>query len=244
MKITYQDINIVYEDNHVLVVVKPQNVPTQEDKTGDPDMLTLLKQYLKEKYNKEGNVYLGLVHRLDRPTGGVMVFAKTSKAAERLSESLRNGEMEKRYLAVACGKMEKDSEILENYLYKYESLNIVKVVPEATKNAKKATLKYWTFDRKEFGEEAFSLLWIKLHTGRSHQIRVQLQNIGHPIAGDVKYGENKSKANFPLALWACELRFPHPVTKSTMVFRVYPDVEQFPYKLFDIDTYLRLTVRN
>ena len=246
MKITYQDLNIIYEDNHLIVVVKPQNVPSQEDKTGDLDMLTLLKQYLKEKYNKEGNVFLGLVHRLDRPTGGVMVFAKTSKAAARLKTSIENGEFEKRYLTVVNGAVENDSGVLDDYLYKYENLNIVKVVPEATKNAKRAVLKYWVFDRKEVVTEnnrlSFSLVWVKLFTGRTHQIRVQLSNIGHSIVGDVKYGDKKSALPFPLALWACELRFPHPITKETMVYRVYPDLDQFPYSLFDVDPYLRLTV--
>ena len=246
MKITYQDLNIVYEDNHILVVVKPHNVPSQGDKSGDVDMLTLLKQYLKEKYHKEGNVFLGLVHRLDRPTGGVMVFAKTSKAAARLKTAIDNGDFEKRYLTVVNGVVEKEG-VLDNYLLKYEALNIVKVVPPATKDAKRAVLKYWVFDHKQAKVDGvirdYSLIWIKLFTGRTHQIRVQFANIGHSLVGDVKYGESKSALPFPLALWACELRFPHPVSGETLVFRVYPDLKQFPFSVFDVDPYLRLTAR-
>ncbi|MBR2984642.1 MAG: RNA pseudouridine synthase, partial [Clostridia bacterium] len=125
---TYKDINIIYEDNHLLVVVKPQNIPSQEDSSGDKDMLTLLKEYLVESKNKPGNAFLGLVHRLDRPTGGVMVFAKTSKAAARLTESIQNGSFEKKYLAVVLGEIKQKQGRLDNYLMKYPKLNVVKVV--------------------------------------------------------------------------------------------------------------------
>lgn len=248
--ITYDQLNIVFEDNHLLVVVKPQNVPSQGDATGDPDMLTLLKQYIKEKYNKPGEVYLGLVHRLDRPTGGVMVFAKTSKAAERLSACLVNGSMEKRYLAVVHGKLPDKMGSLKNYLYAYNNMNIVKVVPDATEGAKIATLDYNTLAEYEYNVNVdgqmvngwHSLVQIKLGTGRKHQIRVQMAHIGNALVGDSKYGPVKSKNPTPLALWAYELRFPHPITKDTMVFRVYPDVEQAPWKEFDIDSMLRVTM--
>ena len=135
-------LNILYEDNHIIVVIKPPNIPSQGDKTEDIDMLTIIKQYLKEKYNKPGNVYLGLVHRLDRPVGGVMVFAKTSKAAARLSEQVREKVFKKEYLAIVDGKPEKLVGTLENYLLKNEKTNTSKVVKEGTKNAKEALLDY------------------------------------------------------------------------------------------------------
>ena len=140
MDFDYKDLNIIYEDNHIIVVVKPQGIPSQQDKSGDVDMLTLIKRYLIDKYNKPGNAYVGLVHRLDRPTGGVMIFAKTSKAADRLHESLMNGEIEKSYLTVVSGTPRMPHERLEDYLQKYESLNIVKVVPPTTKGSKK---RFW-----------------------------------------------------------------------------------------------------
>lgn len=258
MNYTYDKLNIVYEDNHLLVVVKPQGVPSQEDKSGDADMLTLLKQYLKEKYNKPGNVYLGLVHRLDRPTGGVMVFAKTDKAASRLSDSIKCDEFEKKYLTVVVGEPKEKNGRLEDYLYKYENLNIVKVVPAATQGAKRSVLAYNTLATKIVsygptegeGESAtqksakFSLLKVQLETGRSHQIRVQLANIGTPLVGDAKYGVMKSKNATPLALWAYELKFPHPITKDLMMFRVYPDVTTPPWSWFDVDGILKVTIRD
>lgn len=240
MKFDYNDLNIVYEDNHIIVVVKPQGIPSQQDKSGDDDMLTLVRRYLIEKYNKPGNAYVGLVHRLDRPTGGVMVFAKTSKAAERLHESLLNGEVEKTYLAVVSGVPRQKRERLEDYLQKYESLNIVKVVPPVTKGAKKAVLYYTVLDTKE----DCSLVSVKLETGRSHQIRVQMSNIGNPLLGDVKYGPSKSRCSYDLALWSSEIKFSHPVTKETLVFRVYPDKEKYPFSLFDIDGFLKVSMNN
>lgn len=240
MDFDYKDLNIIYEDNHIIVVVKPQGIPSQQDKSGDVDMLTLIKRYLIDKYNKPGNAYVGLVHRLDRPTGGVMIFAKTSKAADRLHESLMNGEIEKSYLTVVSGTPRMPHERLEDYLQKYESLNIVKVVPPTTKGSKKAILDYTVLDTKE----DCSLLWVKLETGRSHQIRVQLSNIGNPLLGDVKYGPSKSRCPYNLALWSAELRIVHPTTKEKMVFRVYPDQDQYPFSLFDLDMFLRITMNN
>lgn len=240
MKFSYEDLNIIYEDNHIIVVVKPQGIPSQADKSGDIDMLTLIKEYLIHKYNKPGNAYVGLVHRLDRPTGGVMVFAKTSKAAERLHEALLTGEVEKSYLTVVRGVPRQKRERLEDYLQKFESLNLVKVVPPVTKGAKKAVLEYSVLDTKE----NCSLVWVKLETGRSHQIRVQMSNIGNPLLGDAKYGEIKSRNPYPLALWSAELKLIHPTTKERMTFRVYPDQEQYPFSLFDMDIYLKVTMKN
>lgn len=235
---TYQDITILFEDNHILVVVKPANVPVQADESGDADMLTLLKQYLVEKYNKPGDAYLGLVHRLDRPTGGVMVFAKTSKAAARLSEAIRNGETEKRYLTVVEGTPREKSEKLTCYLKKFGDENIVRMVPALTEGAKYAELDYKLLETKE----GVSLLMINLITGRGHQIRVQMAGMGNPIVGDCRYG-NGEKLKLPLSLWATELRFAHPISGNQMVFRVYPPEEK-PWSLFDMDKFLSLTIKN
>lgn len=136
------DLRVLYEDNHIIVVVKPVNIPSQGDKTGDEDMLTIIKKYIKEKYNKPGDVYLGLVHRLDRPTGGVMVFAKTSKAASRLSEQVREKQIQKKYLCIVDGKLEKKEDTWKDYLLKNERNNMSRVVKENTKNAKEAILDY------------------------------------------------------------------------------------------------------
>lgn len=222
-------LDIVYEDNHIIVVVKPQNVPAQEDSSKDKDLLTMVKEYIKEKYEKPGNVYVGLLHRLDRPTGGLMIFAKTSKAAARLSESIREGEVDKKYLAVCVGKPQFKTNQLINYLKKNEKENVVQIVPQGEEGAKKAVLNYKTIESKD----KLSLLEVELETGRSHQIRVQLSAIKCPIFGDVKYGGDIVKG-WNLALWAYSLRFIHPVTKQIMNFCCYPPVEDTPWKYFQI----------
>ena len=236
MTVTYQDIPIIYEDNHILVVVKPCNVPSQEDATKDPDMLTLLKQYLREKYEKPGNVYLGLVHRLDRPTGGVMVFAKTSKAADRLCESIRQGDFEKKYFAVLSDIPREMHGRLENYLAKDETKNIVTVVPMTVTGAKQAVLDYKILEKKE----KICLAEVQLYTGRSHQIRVQTAHIGCPIVGDQKYAGRKYVRADRLALWSTEIKFTHPTTKDVMVFRAFPDESAFPWSEFDIERHLSI----
>ena len=212
-------MKVLYEDNHIIVVEKTPNIPSQSDKTGDEDMLTLVKEYIKEKYNKPGNVYLGLVHRLDRPVGGVMVFARTSKAASRLSEQVRQKIFKKKYLAVVDGKVKNKKGTLEDYLYKDERNNISKVVSKEKKNSKLAKLDYEVLTYNEVKD--LSLLEINLHTGRHHQIRVQLSNFGHSIFGDQKYGtRGKGKQ---IALWAYELTIEHPITKEKMVFKDLPE---------------------
>ena len=197
-------MKVLYEDNHIIVVEKTPNIPSQSDKTGDEDMLTLVKEYIKEKYNKPGNVYLGLVHRLDRPVGGVMVFARTSKAASRLSEQV---------------KVKNKKGTLEDYLYKDERNNISKVVSKEKKNSKLAKLDYEVLTYNEVKD--LSLLEINLHTGRHHQIRVQLSNFGHSIFGDQKYGTRGQGKQ--IALWAYELTIEHPITKEKMVFKDLPE---------------------
>ena len=212
-------LKVIYEDNHIIVVEKPVNIPSQGDKTGDIDMLTIIKEYIKEKYNKPGNVYLGLIHRLDRPVGGVMVFAKTSKAAARLSEQVREKEFQKSYLVIVDGKMEKEKGTLEDYLLKNEKTNTSKVVKEGTKNSKYANLDYEVL--KYDKELNLSVLKILLHTGRHHQIRVQLSSRGHSIYGDQKYGGRGHGKQ--IALWAYKLQISHPVSKEKMDFIDIPE---------------------
>lgn len=215
-----QKLKVLFEDNHIIVVEKPVNIPSQGDKTGDIDMLTIIKEYLKEKYNKPGNVYVGLIHRLDRPVGGVMVFAKTSKAAGRLSEEVRAKVFQKTYLVVVNGKMEKEKGLLEDYLLKNERNNMSKVVKERTKNSKFASLDYEVLKYNE--EIDLSLLKINLHTGRHHQIRVQLSSRNHSIYGDQKYGGRGHGKQ--IALWAYGLKIIHPITKEEMLFKSIPEI--------------------
>ena len=217
-----EKLNVIYEDNHIIVVEKPVNIPSQGDKTGDVDMLTIIKEYLKEKYNKPGNVYLGLIHRLDRPVGGVMVFAKTSKSAARLSEQVRDKVFKKKYLVIANGKFDKETGVLSDYLLKNERKNMSRVVPEGTKNSKYAELDYEVLKYDE--ELNLSVLKINLHTGRHHQIRVQLSSRNHSIYGDQKYGGRGHGKQ--ICLWAYELTINHPITKEEMTFKSIPKMEK------------------
>lgn len=215
-----QKLNVIYEDNHIIVVEKMVNIPSQGDKTGDVDMLSIIKDYLKEKYQKSGNVYLGLIHRLDRPVGGVMVFAKTSKAAARLSEQVREKAFQKEYLVVVNGKMKSQKGEWKDWLFKNERANMSKVVPEGTKNAKQASLEYEVLKYNE--EINLSVVRVKLHTGRHHQIRVQFSSRGHSIYGDQKYGGRGHGKQ--IALWAYRLTIFHPITKEEMTFQVLPEI--------------------
>lgn len=224
-------LNVVYEDNQVIVVVKPHNQPSQEDESKDLDLLSEVKQYVKEKYNKPGEAYIGLVHRLDRPTGGLMVFARTSKAAARLSKQISEHETEKKYYCVVEGLVGEKKATLVNYLKKDEKNNIVKVVTQTEEGAKKAELEYTLLESKE----DFALLEVSLKTGRSHQIRVQLSARNLPIYGDRKYN-TKTKGK-TLALWAGKLSFVHPVTKEKMTFVASPDATKDPWNKFYIDKY-------
>lgn len=226
-------LKVLHEDNHIIVVIKPHNIPSQADESGDMDLLSQVKAYLKEKYNKPGNVFVGLVHRLDRPTGGIMVFAKTSKAASRLSEQIKEHTTTKVYYTVVDGELRAAEERLVNYLKKDEKNNIVKLVSQGESGAKKAELYYKVLQT----EGNYSLLEVKLLTGRSHQIRVQLSGIGIPICGDAKYNKKASSKMKNLALWAGRLEFNHPVTKERMVFIASPDVSATPWNKFFIDKY-------
>lgn len=223
------ELTVLHEDNHIIVALKPQGLPACGDESGDDNLLEQVRRYIKEKYQKPGNVFVGLVHRLDRPTGGVMVFAKTSKAAARLSEQMRSGDFEKRYLAVLAGVPKEPQAKLVNYLKKNAVNNMVYVCPPTTDGAKMASLEY--FVKEEKG--GCALVEIKLHTGRTHQIRVQMANIGTPVYGDMRYGgENAKKGN--LALWAYSLTFTHPVTKERLRFMAGPPEDAAPWKHFDL----------
>lgn len=226
----YPHVAVLFEDNHVLGVSKPVNIPSQEDATGDPDMLTILKQDLKERYNKPGNVYLGLVHRLDRPVGGAMVFAKTSKAASRLSEAVRSRSLRKQYVAIVHGTPAKSSGRLVDMLYKDTRTNTVSVVPKGKEGAKEAVLDYTVLS----SNRNLSLVLIELHTGRPHQIRVQLSHLGHPLYGDQKYGSRLNKAGQQIALWSVQLGFPHPISKEEVWIQSMPPYAH-PWNLFQAE---------
>ncbi len=229
------DLIILYEDNHIIVVLKPQNVPSCEDESKDKDMLTMIKEYIKTTYDKQGNVYLGLVHRLDRPTGGIMVFAKTSKAAARLSEQMKSGDFEKRYLTVLCGTPREERATLRHYMKKNAVNNMVYLCTAATQGAKFAELEYNVIETK--GDLSFTE--VRLHTGRSHQIRVQMNAIGCPVFGDMRYGGPKAVKGY-LALWAYYLSFTHPVTKERLVFRAQPPKDIAPWTLFDTEKSVKI----
>ena len=212
-------LNVVYEDNHIIVVEKPTKIPSQADKSGKEDMLTIIKKYIKEKYNKPGNVYLGLVHRLDTMTAGIMVFAKTSKAASRLSESIRVGDFKKKYLAVVIGKLPiMEENELEDFLVKDEKNNLSSITVEGNKNAKKAKLRYKCIQNFVLNGKDLSFVEVELLTGRHHQIRVQFANINHPLYGDIKYGGGKGE----LYLYAYSLKFVHPTKDEYMEFTLMP----------------------
>jgi len=226
---------ILYEDNHLLVVVKPPGILSQEDQTGTPDMLTILKAWLKEKYQKPGNVYLGLLHRLDRPVQGVMVFAKTSKAASRMSEQIRKGLLKKKYHAVVWGTPEKKEDKIHSWLLKDEEKNKVTVFTDTDqipKKAKEAALSYIQIgDSVPFSNEKISLLEVDLQTGRSHQIRVQLSANKMAIVGDRKYGLKSDSYKGDICLESYLLSFTHPITKEQMTFQT-TEQNKLPWNLF------------
>jgi 23S rRNA pseudouridine1911/1915/1917 synthase len=227
MNLPEPPVPVIYEDNHLLVVEKPANILSQGDQSGDRDLLTILKEDLKRRYNKPGNVFLGLVHRLDRPVGGVMVFAKTSKAASRLSDAIRRGDLQKTYLAAVYGRPEQTHATLVHYVVKDRDSNRVRCVPPDFPGGKKAVLDYELLGTKNH----LSLLRIRLHTGRPHQIRVQLAAIGCPLYGDQKYGGGRAKPGEQIALWSSRLSFAHPTLKETVTFASFPP-PSYPWLLW------------
>lgn len=225
-------IPILYEDNHIIVVEKPVNIPSQADQSKDLDMLTAVKEDIRIRYHKPGNVYLGLVHRLDRPVGGAMVFAKTSKAASRLSEAVRTRSFDKEYMAVVHGQPPERVGRLVHYLWKDARKHKVFAVRKNHKLAKEAILDY-----RVIGTEGdFSLVHIRLMTGRTHQIRVQMNEIGCPLYGDQKYGPRVNKPGQQIALWSVALAFEHPVRKEQLQIRSMPP-QQYPWNIWNEELY-------
>lgn len=214
--------NIIYEDNHLLIVEKPNGIPVQEDSSKDIDMLTILKNYRKEKENKPGEAFIGLVHRLDRPVAGIMVFAKTSKAASRLSDQIRQNKFHKTYIAVVEGTLPKEGK-LEDYLIKNKKEN--KSFITTKEKGKYSCLEYQVLSVKN----NLSLIEINLITGRSHQIRLQFSSRNHPLVGDSKYGDNPNKID--IALFAKSITLTHPTTKEELTFTLeIPN--KYPFNLF------------
>jgi len=213
-----QQIPILFEDNHLLAVVKPPGLLSQADHTGEADMVTLLKDDLKIRYNKPGNVYVGLVHRLDRPVGGAMLFAKTSKAASRLSEAVRSRSFDKVYFAVVHGSPAKRRARLRHYLLKDAARNIVTVHDKQVPEAKEAILEY----NVVASSGGVSLIAVRLFTGRPHQIRAQMAAIGHPLLHDRKYGEDTKGSDRDIALWSAAISVAHPITKERADFTAIP----------------------
>ena len=210
-------LNILYEDNHIIVVVKPYNVLSQGDSTKDRSIMDDIKEYIKVKYHKPGNVYLGLVHRLDRPVGGIMVFARSSKAASRLTKQFSEHSITKKYLAIVHGKMDKDKGELVDYISKDSNGNA-----SISKDGKKAVLEYEVLEYNK--ENDCSLVSVDLKTGRHHQIRIQFASRGHYLLGDQRYGVLD---NVQISLFAYYLSFVHPVTKEKLEFKVYPKKENY-----------------
>jgi 23S rRNA pseudouridine1911/1915/1917 synthase len=224
-------LKVVYEDNHLLIAEKPPNMLTQGDATGDPCLLDEAKKYVKEKYQKPGDVYLGLVHRLDRPVGGLVALARTSKAASRLSGQLRARLMKREYLAVVHGADIAQSGACTDWLL--EENGAVRAVPAGTDGAKEAVLEWRALAAR--GNRA--LLHIRLETGRKHQIRVQLAHLGHPIVQDMRYGEDA--AGDPIALWGAVLRLLHPTKQEEMTFASRPQGAAFQAFQPEIDAFFK-----
>lgn len=219
---------VLFEDNHVVVAIKPPNLLTQGDDTGDENLLDQVKAYIKEKYEKPGEAYIGLVHRMDRPVGGLLCFARTSKAASRLSEQVRTHELNRQYICLVEGDAP-DQFTYVDYLAKDVEKNMVTVVPAYRKietGAKEAILHGRTIARRD----GLSLVAIQLETGRAHQIRVQMQHAGFPLWGDNRYGNGRRGQQ--IALWGFRLSFAHPITKEQMLF-IAPTPEEKPWLFFE-----------
>lgn len=211
-------MQVVYEDNHIIIVNKEVGEIVQGDKTGDTPLSEFVKQYIKEKYNKPGNVFCGVVHRIDRPVSGLVIFARTSKALERLNKMLRDGEIHKTYWALVEGKPKQSEATLENYLVSDGRINKTFVSSPSNPDAKKSVLKYRTI---AVGDR-YSLLEVNLLTGRKHQIRCQLSNMGNPIKGDLKYGAKRSNRDGGISLQAHRIEFVHPVSKEDIAVELPP----------------------
>ncbi|KGL61522.1 MULTISPECIES: RluA family pseudouridine synthase [unclassified Polaribacter] len=210
MHSTKENLHVLFEDNHIIIVNKRSGDITQGDKTGDKPLSDVVKEYVKVKYNKAGNVFLGVVHRLDRPTSGVIIFARTSKALERLNKMLRDKTIRKTYWAIVKGTPKKEKDTLINFLKKNPKNNKSSVYSKEITDSKKAILHYNVIKKLD----NYSLIEIDLETGRHHQIRAQLSFIGFPIKGDLKYGFNRSNKDGSIHLHARKIVFTHPVSKE------------------------------
>jgi len=227
------ELKIIFEDKHIIVVEKPPKVPSQSDKSYDMDLMTQVGEYIKQTYNRP-KPYVGLLHRLDRPVGGLMVFAKTKEANKFISEEIRNMRFNKAYFAVICGKPEKEKGELRNHLKKFAKNNVSKVVDSSMSGSKEAILEYEVIDSIDTDNDGvLSLIKIKLITGRHHQIRIQLSHAGFPLWGDTKYNEAfaKRKGWTQIALWSHHLDFKHPFEKKRCSFDLFP-MDEYPFNLF------------
>ncbi len=226
------NIEILFEDPHLLVCVKPPKVPSQKDPSGDLDMLTFLKEHLKKAYPKAADPYVGLIHRLDRPVGGIMVFGKTKEATAHISKQMTTKTFKKRYLAVTTGIPQAASGVMTHMLYRVASKNISKVVDKEKKGAKRAVLAYETLETSE--ANGWALLDVDLNTGRHHQIRVQLSHEGYAIWGDTKYNDAYKQVHkwYQIALWSYSIAFNHPKTGKPMHFSYYPKAQE-PFNQFN-----------
>ncbi|TCT13000.1 ribosomal large subunit pseudouridine synthase D [Natranaerovirga pectinivora] len=227
------ELNILFEDNHIIVVEKPPKVPSQQDKTNDLDLLTMIKEHIKKEHPQVKEPYIALIHRLDRPVGGVMVYGKTKFASGKLSEQIQKKQMTKKYIGVVCGIPKDKMGELKNHLVKISVKNYSKVVPNKQNNSKEAILEYKVIESCQDDKGILSLLEFNLITGRHHQIRVQTAHAGWPLWGDTKYN-NEFKDNkewTQVALWAKELSFNHPKTNKPLTFESMP-TKEYPFNLF------------
>lgn len=226
-------MRILFEDKNIIVIEKAPGENSQADKKGDPSLLDTIKEHMAKNGQSGKSPYV--IHRLDRPVGGIMVYAKTKESASDLNRQVQGGKLRKKYLAVVCGKMEKPQDELKHFLLKDEANNCSHVVSEDTKGAKEAILRYRVrgeVNHPEYG--TLSLIEVLLITGRHHQIRVQLSEIGHPIWGDTKYNESFSEAKgwHQIALFASYLTFYHPVKNAPLKYEEKPDANEMPWSLF------------
>lgn len=213
MQSTKENLVVLYEDNHIIIVNKKAGDITQGDKTGDKPLSEVVKEYVKDKYHKPGNVFIGTVHRLDRPTSGIVIFARTSKALERLNKMLRDKTIKKTYWAIVKSRPKKEKDTLINFLKKDSKKNKSFVYKKEIEASKQATLHYSVIKKLD----NYSLLEIDLETGRHHQIRAQLSHIGSPIKGDLKYGFDRSNKDGSISLHARKIEFTHPVSKENII---------------------------
>jgi len=221
-------IDVIYEDNHLLVVNKPAGWLSQGDKTNDLSICEPYKAYIKEKYNKPGNVFLHPAHRLDRPVSGCIILGRTSKGLQRIQKLFASGEIYKEYLAIVEGIPQKDADQLEDWLLKDSSKNVTKVVKSTVAKAKHAILTYHILERLE----DVTLLGVQPKTGRSHQIRVQLSHKGHTLLGDLKYGARTPLPNKEVALHCYKMSFKHPTQEKLITVSSIPELSAYPWSNF------------